>query len=76
MLGWADIVLLLLKIVNAIMGEVQQNKWMKAGTDAEIAKVSAAILGKTSTGKAILEKVNALSSTDVDASLRGLEPTD
>lgn len=74
MFTWAEIILLLLRIVNALMGEAEKNKWMKAGADAEIAKVSAAILAKTATGKAILEKVNALSDADVDAGFRGLEP--
>ena len=42
--------------------------------DDEIAREAAEIMKKTSAGKAILEKVNALSDDDVDAQLRGLEP--
>jgi hypothetical protein len=64
----------LLKLVNLLVDVAQQNKWMKAGADAEIAKTSAAILAKTAAGKAIMEKVNALSDSDVDIALRGLEP--
>jgi len=71
---WAEIVLLLLRLANGIMGAISQDKWMRAGADAEIAKVSAEIMRKTAAGKAILEKVNALSDADVDAGLRGLEP--
>jgi hypothetical protein len=74
MFTWADIVLLGLKIINIIMGDIDENKWMQAGEDAEIAKISAAILGKTTAGKAMLEKVNAMSDAEVDAGLRGLEP--
>jgi len=69
-----EIVLLVLKIANAIMSEVHDSKAFQAGTDAEIAKVSAAILRKTQAGKAIMEKVDAMSDKDVDAGLRGLEP--
>ncbi|MET4315883.1 hypothetical protein [Bradyrhizobium sp. RT4b] len=74
MFAWADIVLLVLKIANAIMGEVGNQRQFQAGADAEIAKISAAILAKTQAGKAMLEKVNAMSDADVDAELRGLEP--
>jgi hypothetical protein len=71
---WPEIILLLLKIVNAIMGEVGNQRQFQAGADAEIAKISAAILRKTAAGKEIMEKVDALSDDDVDAALRGLEP--
>lgn len=74
MFTWPEIVLLVLKIANAIMTEVRDQKSFQAGTDAEIAKVSAAILGKTQAGKVIMEKINAMSDEDVDTGLRGLEP--
>jgi hypothetical protein len=74
MFGWAEIVLLILKIVNAIMGEIGDERQFKAGADAEIAKISAAILRKTTAGKAIMEQVDAMSDAEVDAALRGLEP--
>ncbi len=74
MFTWAEIVLLFLKLANAIMGEVGDQRQFKAGTDAEIAKVSAAILRKTTAGKAVMEKVDAMSDVDVDAALIGLEP--
>lgn len=74
MFTWAEIALLVLKIADAIMTSVGNQKQFQAGTDAEIAKVSQSILAKTAAGKAIMEKVNALSDSDVDAQLRGLEP--
>lgn len=74
MLTWAEIILLLLKVVNAIMGEVNDARQFKAGADSEIAKIALAIANKTAAGKAIMEKVNALSPADVDAELAGLEP--
>lgn len=74
MITWAEIILTALKVINMIMGAVNQDKWMQAGRDAEIAEVSKAILAKTQAGKAILDKVNAMSDADVDAGLHGLEP--
>lgn len=74
MLTWASLALALLKTVNAIMDYVNAAQAKQAGVDSEIAKVTQSILAKTAAGKAILEKVNALSDSDVDAQLRGLEP--
>ena len=74
MFTWAEIALLVLKIADAIMGQINDQRQFKAGTDAEIAKVSAAILAKTQAGKAIMEKIDAMSDDDVDAGLTGLEP--
>ena len=74
MFTWPEIILLLLRIVNAIIEQVNQDKWIKAGADAEIAKAAAEIMRKTVAGKAILERVNALSDADLDAALRNLEP--
>ena len=65
---------MVLKVVNTIMGSVNQDKWIKAGADAEIAKISASILRKTAAGKAIMEKVDSLSDAEVDVNLRNLEP--
>jgi hypothetical protein len=74
MFTWGSIILAALKLINAIMGAVNREKWMQAGADAEIAKISATILQKTEAGKAIMEKVNALSDEEVDDALRDLEP--
>ncbi len=73
MLTYAGLVLALLKFVNNLMNFVSREEAIKAGADAEIAKTTQAILAKTTTGKAIMERINALSDTDVDAELRGLE---
>lgn len=71
---WVSLILAVLKVVNGLMDYVNREKLMKAGADAEIAKVSAAILQKTEAGKKIWEKVDAMSEAEVDAGLRGLEP--
>lgn len=74
MLTWAEIILAVLKLINASMSAVNQEKWMQAGRDEEIAKAAQDILAKTRTGKQIMDRINALSDADVDAELRGLEP--
>ncbi len=74
MFTWAEIVLLFLKLANAIMGAVNDQKQFQAGTDAEIAKTSAAILAKTKAAKDIRDQVNALTKEAVDAQLASLEP--
>jgi len=66
--------LAVLKLANFIMGFVDRQQLMEAGRQEEIAKVSGEIMRKTAAGKAIWEKVNALSPADVDAGLVGLEP--
>ena len=74
MFTWAGIILAALKLINAIMGEVNREKWMQAGADAEIAKISAAILAKTVAGKKMMEKVNQMTDAEVDIALHELEP--
>lgn len=74
MTTWASVILLALKIINAIMGAVNREKWMQAGADAEIAKAALAVLSRTEAGKKIMERVNAMSDAEVDTGLRDLEP--
>ena len=71
---YAGLALALLKFVNNLMSLVDREQMIKAGTDAEIAKVSAAVLQKTQAGKAIMEKVNAMDDKAVDSGLTDLEP--
>jgi hypothetical protein len=71
---WVSLALALLKFVNAIMTWARERELISEGYDRAIAEQAASILKKTEAGKAILERVNALSDDDVDAELRGLEP--
>jgi hypothetical protein len=73
-MGWVSLALALLKFVNSIMTWARERELVSEGYDKAIAEQSEAILRKTYAGKAILERVNALSDDDVDAELRGLEP--
>lgn len=74
MFTYASLILAILKVINSFMDYVNRKDLMQAGADAEIAKTSASILRKTQAGKAIMEKVDAMSDADVDAGLRELEP--
>lgn len=74
MFTWPEIILLILKIVNSIMGEVHDAKAFRAGTDAAIAKEAAAILAKTKAMKEVRDQVNALTMDAVDKQLADLEP--
>lgn len=74
MFTWASLALAVLKVVNAIMSYLSSETLIQSGYDKAIADASVAILQKTATGKAIMEKVNAMSDAEVDAGLRGLEP--
>lgn len=74
MITWGSVILYALKILNGIMGAVNREKWMQAGADAEIAKLSLAILNRTEAGKKIMEKVNGMTDAEVDTGLLDLEP--
>lgn len=71
---WVSLALALLKFVNALMTWARESELISKGYDQAIAEQAQAVLAKTEAGRAIMEKVNALSDDDVDAALRGLEP--
>lgn len=66
MFTWPQIILLLLQLVKAFMGEKEARRNFTAGQDAEIAKESTAILRKTEAGKKMLEKIEGMSDAEVD----------
>lgn len=74
MLTYAGLALAVLKFVNLLMNYVDRQQAMQAGIDSEIAKTLLAIAKKTAAGKAMWEKVNAMSDAEVDAGLVDLEP--
>ncbi len=67
--SYLGLALALLKFVNGLMNLVDREAATKAGADAEIAKTALSIAGKTAAGKAIMEKVNAMSDAAVDDEL-------
>jgi hypothetical protein len=74
MFTWPEIILLVLKLANAIMGEYKYGQAFQAGTDAAIAKEAATILAKTKAMQKVREEVNALTNDAVDKQLADLEP--
>ena len=73
-MGWVSLALALLRFVNGIMNWAHERELISQGYDEAIAEVTQSILVKTTAGKAIMEKVNAMSDAEVDAGLRKLEP--
>lgn len=66
---YLSIALALLKLVSAFMTWARQRELIAEGYDKAIAEQAFAIAKKTAAGKAIMEKVNALSDADVDTEL-------
>jgi hypothetical protein len=74
MLTYLQLAVGLLKLVNYFLVKVREDELRASGYDQAIADMTQSILSKTAAGKAIMEKVNAMSEVEVDAGLRGLEP--
>jgi hypothetical protein len=74
MLTLASLALAVLKLINSLMNYFDRESLIKSGYDKAICRNRPEIMRKTAAGKAILEKVNAMSDSDVDDALRGLEP--
>ena len=73
-MSWLSLVLTLLKIASQIMSWARERELITQGHDQAIAEATRILLLKTEAGKKMMEKVNAMSDAEVDASLRGLEP--
>lgn len=74
MFTWISLALTLLKVVNNIMTWARERELISEGYDQAIGEVTQQILVKTTAGKLLMEKVNAMSESEVDVGLRGLEP--
>lgn len=74
MFSWIGFALQLLKLVNSIMSYYERQGLIDQGYDQAIADQTKLLLVKTSEGKKIMEKVNAMPIEDVDAGLVALEP--
>ena len=74
MFTWAEILLLFLRITQAVMNQINAQTFIAAGKAEEIAAVSSAILARVQEMQAIAAKVQGLPETEVDAELKGLEP--
>lgn len=74
MISWLQLAIALLKVGNSIILWFQQRQLINEGYDQAIAEQAQKTLAMTTRGKVIMEKINALSESEVDAGLRGLEP--
>lgn len=63
---WVEIALGLLKLANLIMGWVTTEQAKQSGRDEEIARQTMEILRQTDMGKKIMEKIDAMSDSDLD----------
>lgn len=63
---YAQIALLVLQIAKWFMDRATEKKQFDAGQEHQIAEQAKAVLGMTAEGKRLLEKINAMSDSDVD----------
>lgn len=71
---YLSIALAVLKLIFAYLSWARERDLISKGYDQAIAEVAQSIMAKTAAGKAILERVNAMSDAEVDTGLRELEP--
>lgn len=71
---WVQIVLLVLKLANALFDFAKKQRYIEQGRDEEIARATAALLAKTEWAKGVREKIDAMDESAIDAALRDLEP--
>jgi hypothetical protein len=74
MFTWIGLALQLLKLVNAIMSWAKESELIQRGYDQAIAEQTKLLLMKTTEGRKIMERVNAMPIGDVDKGLVDLEP--
>lgn len=75
MMTWISFALALLKFVNSIISWARERELISEGYRQAIAEQAFEIATKVQTKKAIQERVDAMSEDEVDAELRGLEPS-
>ncbi len=64
-MSWFTLISTGLQLVLGLMNWLRDKQQFTAGQDAEIAKQSMAILRKTEAGKAIMEKIDAMSEAEL-----------
>lgn len=63
---YAQIALLVLQIAKWFLDRATEQKQFDAGQEHQIAEQAKAVLGMTTEGRRLLEKINAMSDRDVD----------
>jgi hypothetical protein len=74
MFSWIEFAILALRLIMKLVNWMHDRGMIDEGRRQVIAEVALGIAQKTATKEAIQEKVNAMSSDEVDAGLRDLEP--
>jgi hypothetical protein len=74
MFSWVEFAILALRLIMKLVNWMHDRGMIDEGRRQVIAEVALGIAQKTATKEAIQEKVNAMSSDEVDAGLRDLEP--
>lgn len=70
----AQMALLALQLILALITWLREQGQLKAGADQEIAKAATAILLKTEAAKEVMRKVTGMTDEQVDKALKELEP--
>ena len=73
MFTWAQIILKVLSLLEWLIEQGQQHKWINEGERRQIAKSTAKVLEKQEFARETLKEVTALSDDKLDALLRTLE---
>jgi predicted Mrr-cat superfamily restriction endonuclease len=66
-MDWLGLALAILKLVNWMTTQVSREQLKQDGRNELLAEQSLLILQRTERGKAIMEKVDAMSEDDIDA---------
>lgn len=72
--NYLNLILVLLRIVNAIVGWAKEQELLSTGEDRAIARSLAQVAARVAVAKKTKEEVDALSDQEVDSMLRNLEP--
>jgi hypothetical protein len=65
-LTYAKLALIALQVVQFFLRKAHDDKQFAAGEEHQIVEHAKAVLGMTAEGKRLLEKINALSDSDLD----------
>lgn len=75
MLTWAQIALLILRVIDRMLGENRDGTLRDEGTRAEAARVVASIASKLNIKADVMAEISLLDDNAVDRGLRQLEPS-
>lgn len=74
MIDWIKLIVLVLGIIDKWVDDARAKGLIQQGRDEEIARATASILAKTRWANDLRQRNEKLTSDEVDAALRELEP--